>query len=39
LEGFVEVNTRATQSKDMDVILNLVGGDYVPREFKALAAD
>jgi NADPH2:quinone reductase len=38
-EDFVEVVKRLTDSKGVDVILDMVAGDYVPREMKALAAD
>ena len=38
-EDFVEVIKNATRGKGVDVILDMVGGDYVPRELKALADD
>jgi NADPH2:quinone reductase len=38
-EDFVEVINQATGGKGVDVILDMVGGDYVPREVKALADD
>ena len=38
-EDFVEIVKTATAGKGVDVILDMVGGDYVPRELKALAAD
>lgn len=38
-EDFVEVIKHATRGKGVDMILDMVGGDYVPRELKALAAD
>ena len=38
-EDFVEVVKKATGGKGVDVILDMVGGDYVPRELKALAND
>ncbi|MFI4987659.1 MAG: NAD(P)H-quinone oxidoreductase [Alphaproteobacteria bacterium] len=38
-EDFVEVLTKATGGKGVDVILDMVGGDYVPRNLKLLAAD
>ncbi|SDV50014.1 NADPH2:quinone reductase [Chitinasiproducens palmae] len=36
-EDFVEVVRAATDGRGADVILDMVGGDYVPRELKALA--
>jgi putative PIG3 family NAD(P)H quinone oxidoreductase len=38
-EDFVEVVKPLTGGKGVDVILDMVGGDYVPRELKALATD
>lgn len=38
-EDFVEVVKQLTGGKGADVILDMVGGDYVPRELKCLAAD
>ncbi|TCS39594.1 NADPH2:quinone reductase [Paucimonas lemoignei] len=38
-EDFVEVVKQATAGKGVDVILDMVGGDYVPREIDALADD
>jgi NADPH2:quinone reductase len=38
-EDFVEVVKAATGGKGVDVILDMVGGDYVPREITALADD
>ena len=38
-EDFVEIVKAATDGKGVDVILDMVGGDYVPRELKALAPD
>lgn len=38
-EDFVEVVKHLTAAKGVDVILDMVGGDYVPREIKALATD
>lgn len=38
-QDFVEVVKEATKGKGVDVILDMVGGDYVPREIKALAND
>jgi NADPH2:quinone reductase len=38
-EDFVEVVKSATGGKGVDVILDMVAGDYVPREMKALADD
>jgi NADPH2:quinone reductase len=37
-EDFVEV-IKAETPKGVDVILDMVGGDYIPRNIKALAAD
>ena len=36
---FVEVVKKATAGRGVDVVLDMVGGDYVPRELKALASD
>ena len=36
---FVEEVRKATQGRGVDVILDMVGGDYVPRELAALADD
>jgi len=36
-EDFVEVVKAATQDRGVDVILDMVGGGYVPRELSALA--
>ena len=36
---FVEVAQRLTGGKGVDVVLDMVGGDYVPRNLKALAED
>ena len=36
---FVEVAQRLTDGKGVDVVLDMVGGDYVPRNLKALAED
>ena len=36
-EDFGEIVKAATGGKGVDVILDMVGGDYVPRELKALA--
>ena len=36
---FVEAVRQSTGGKGVDVILDMVGGDYVPRELKALADD
>jgi len=36
-EDFVEVVKTLTESRGVDVILDMVAGDYVPRELKALA--
>ncbi|MFZ5558186.1 MAG: NAD(P)H-quinone oxidoreductase [Pseudomonadota bacterium] len=38
-EDFVEAVQQETGGKGVDVILDMVGGDYIPRELKALAAD
>jgi NADPH2:quinone reductase len=38
-EDFVEAVEQLTGGKGVDVILDMVGGDYVPREIKALATD
>jgi NADPH2:quinone reductase len=38
-EDFVEAVKQLTGGKGVDVILDMVGGDYVPREIKALADD
>ena len=38
-EDFVEVVKGLTDGRGVDVILDMVAGDYVPRELKALAED
>ena len=38
-EDFVEVLKEATDGKGVDVILDMVGGDYIPRNIALLAAD
>jgi len=38
-EDFVVVVKQLTEGKGVDVILDMVGGDYIPRELKALAND
>lgn len=38
-EDFVEIVRQATAGKGVDVILDMVGGDYIPREIDALADD
>ena len=38
-QDFVSVTKELTGGKGVDVILDMVGGDYVPRELKALATD
>jgi NADPH:quinone reductase len=38
-EDFVEIVKSATAGKGVDVILDMVGGDYVPREINCLADD
>lgn len=38
-EDFVEVVKEATDGRGVDVILDMVGGDYIPRNVKALATE
>jgi NADPH2:quinone reductase len=38
-EDFVEIVKSATDGKGVDVILDMVAGDYIPREINALADD
>lgn len=38
-EDFVEVIKSLTQGKGVDVILDMVGGSYIPRELRCLADD
>jgi NADPH2:quinone reductase len=38
-EDFVAVVKEATGGKGVDVVLDMVGGDYLPREIKCLADD
>ncbi|MFJ9453402.1 NAD(P)H-quinone oxidoreductase [Herbaspirillum sp. NPDC101397] len=38
-EDFEEVLKAATEGRGVDVILDMVGGDYLPREIKTLADD
>jgi NADPH2:quinone reductase len=38
-EDFVEAVKKATGGKGVDVILDMVGGDYVPRELKCMAEE
>jgi NADPH2:quinone reductase len=38
-EDFVEIVKGATDGKGVNVILDMVGGDYIPREINALADD
>ncbi len=38
-EDFVEAVREATGKKGVDLILDMVGGDYIPRDVKALALD
>jgi len=38
-EDFVEVVQKATGGKGIDVILDMVGGDYLPRNLKCLAME
>lgn len=39
LEDFVAASKEATGGRGVDVILDMVGGDYLPRNVAALAAD
>lgn len=39
VEDFVAVIAEETGNKGVDVILDMVGGDYLPRNIKSLAAD
>lgn len=38
-EDFVEISRELTESRGVDVILDMVAGDYVERDVKALAPD
>lgn len=38
-EDFVEVVAQATEGNGIDVILDMVGGDYIPRNVKSLAVE
>jgi NADPH:quinone reductase len=38
-EDFVAVALQLTEGRGVDVVLDMVGGDYVPRSLKALADD
>jgi len=38
-EDFVSVTQKLTDGRGVDVILDMVGGDYVPRNIKALAME
>jgi putative PIG3 family NAD(P)H quinone oxidoreductase len=38
-EDFVDVITKATEGRGVDVILDMVGGDYVTRNLKVLALE
>ena len=38
-EDFVEIVNKASGGRGVDVILDMVGGDYIPRNIKALAED
>lgn len=38
-EDFVEAVAQATDGKGVDVILDMVGGDYIPRNLKSLAIE
>ncbi|WP_142849840.1 NAD(P)H-quinone oxidoreductase [Telmatospirillum sp. J64-1] len=39
LEDYVEVIQAVTDGRGVDVILDMVGGDYIPRNIKCLAMD
>jgi NADPH:quinone reductase len=39
MQDFVEVAQRLTGGKGVNVVLDMVGGDYLPRNLKALADD
>jgi NADPH:quinone reductase-like Zn-dependent oxidoreductase len=38
-EDFVEVIGKETGGRGVDVVLDMVGGDYIPRSIKAMAPD
>src|SRR5205085_11731273 len=38
-QDFVDVAQRLTEGKGVDVVLDMIGGDYLPRNLKALAED
>ena len=38
-EDFVEVIAQATDGKGVDVVLDMVGGDYIPRSIKVMATE
>jgi putative PIG3 family NAD(P)H quinone oxidoreductase len=38
-QDFVAETTRITRDRGVDVVLDIVGGDYVPRDLEALAFD
>jgi NADPH:quinone reductase len=38
-EDFVEVIAQATGGKGVDVVLDMVGGDYIPRSIKVMAPE
>jgi putative PIG3 family NAD(P)H quinone oxidoreductase len=38
-QDFVEVAQRLTDGKGVDVVLDMIGGDYLPRNLKALAEE
>jgi putative PIG3 family NAD(P)H quinone oxidoreductase len=38
-EDFVEVVAALTQKRGADIILDMVGGDYIPKNLKCLASD
>ena len=38
-EEFAEVALKATQGRGVDIVLDMVGGDYVPKNLLALAED
>jgi len=38
-QDFVEASQRLTEGKGVSVVLDIVGGDYVPRNLKALGED
>lgn len=38
-EDFAEIVKTATSDKGVDVVLDMVGGDYIPRELNSLADD